>query len=94
MTITREIFCKIDRWRLCAVALNDFEFQVDDAAAQVLGPIHNPTKQHLRRALANIVAGKTQCCHGWGDMSKEIDVIKACQRNPTGHRPSAFLTLK
>jgi hypothetical protein len=50
----RMVRCKIESnpvfrvERLRAVALDDFELQVDDTATQVVCPIHNAAEQHLR----------------------------------------------
>lgn len=65
------VLCKVERAalagtpdRLRAFALDDLEFEVDDAAAQMVGSIHDATEQHLRRAFADVVARQAQCRDG------------------------------
>lgn len=47
--------CVMDS-KLCAIPLDDFEFQIDNAAPQVIGAVHNTAEQHLSRPFTDIIA--------------------------------------
>jgi hypothetical protein len=83
-------------WRqvLRAVALNDLELKVDDAAAKVFRAIHDAAQEHLSGPFSDIVARKPDRRDRRRNMAKKFYVVVTCYRDPAGNGPSPLLAFE
>src|SRR5215208_5584073 len=77
-----------------ALPLDDFELQVDDAAAEMVSAIQDAAEKHLRRALADVVAGQPESRNCRGDVAEQFNIVEARNGYPPRDCPATALAFK